>query len=62
MGFLNSAFGASLEFNNNDIILFVQRFDKGEKDQIKYSEFCNAFAPVSESFISQLSQRKPKNT
>lgn len=34
-----------MRFNKADIELFMLRFDKYEKQRIKYSEFCTAFAP-----------------
>jgi len=36
-----------LEYEMYDMDLFMLRFDKHDKQKIKYSEFCTAFAPQS---------------
>ena len=38
------------------------RFDKHERQRIKYSEFCSAFAPLSPRSQQILVQRQPVNT
>ena len=45
--FLYDNIGQQMSFNKGDIELFMLRFDKYEKQRIKYSEFCTAFAPQS---------------
>jgi len=43
-------------------MLFILRFDKTEKVNIKYSEFCTAFAPNSPRSQQTLVARQPFNT
>jgi Ca2+-binding EF-hand superfamily protein len=57
--FLSAHFGQSLQFTDDDVGLFIQRFDKNVRNSIKYSEFCTAFAPVDQNFQGVLSGRKP---
>jgi Ca2+-binding EF-hand superfamily protein len=45
--FLYDNVGNSLTFTQADLDLFMMRFDKYDKQKIKYSEFCTAFAPTS---------------
>jgi Ca2+-binding EF-hand superfamily protein len=33
------------DYSNEGIQLFIGRFDKHGRQQIKYSQFCSAFAP-----------------
>jgi hypothetical protein len=50
------------EFDEDDLNLLIQRFDKGDRNTIKYSEFCTAFAPINQSAQQKLGQRIPQNT
>ena len=45
VNFLNSTFGNDIGYDTDQLSLFVQRFDKNDRQSIKYSEFCSAFAP-----------------
>ena len=45
--FLDNNFGDQIEYDYAEIELFMIRFDKQEKQKVKYSEFCTAFAPQS---------------
>lgn len=46
--FLNNEYGNTIQFDINDLNLFVQRFDKNDRQKLKYSEFCTSFAPLNE--------------
>lgn len=48
-------------FSEPDVDLFLARFSKEGKQTLKYSEFCDAFKPKSQSVLSELVARQPKN-
>lgn len=49
------------ECTDEDIDLFFKRFDKDQKGAIKYSEFCDAFVPKSQTVLNELTSRVPRN-
>ena len=51
-----------IRYKQSDLTLFIKRFDKNDRNQIKYSQFCNAFAPINETFKAVLGERRPSNT
>lgn len=63
--FINEFISANfqhIEYSAKQLDLFMKRFDKNERNQIKYSQFCSAFAPINESCKQMLGQRDPFNT
>lgn len=46
-----------VNFNDDDIILFFQKYDKDENRKLKYSSFCDAIAPKEESYVRELAAR-----
>jgi Ca2+-binding EF-hand superfamily protein len=48
-------------FSEQDVDLFLSRFNKDGKGSLKYSEFCDAFKPKSQSVLNELLVRKPRN-
>ena len=53
---------ANYKFTQHELDLFMIRFDKYDKQKIKYSEFCQAFAPQEAQSQQLLVQRQPNNT
>ena len=45
----------------DDLIMFFQKFDKEEARVIKYSSFCDAFAPKEKETLRDLASRVPRN-
>jgi len=45
----------------NDVIMFFQKFDKQETRKMRYSDFCNAFAPKAKGPLKVLASRVPRN-
>jgi Ca2+-binding EF-hand superfamily protein len=45
----------------DDVIMIFQKFDKDESRQMKYSEFCDAFAPKEPQALKELAGRVPMN-
>ena len=41
--------------------MFFGRFDRQKRAKIKYSQFAEAFAPKSQTVLSELTGRKPRN-
>lgn len=62
INFLTQNFGDEMEITQEDLYLFIQRFDKAERQTIKYSEFCTAFAPLNAASQRRLAERMPQNT
>ena len=58
----NNLIQYGVEFSEDDLALFMLRFDKHERQRIKYSEFCSAFAPISPRSQQVLVHRHPINT
>eukprot|EP00350_Pseudokeronopsis_sp_OXSARD2_P007479 CAMPEP_0170559232 /NCGR_PEP_ID=MMETSP0211-20121228/41147_1 /TAXON_ID=311385 /ORGANISM="Pseudokeronopsis sp., Strain OXSARD2" /LENGTH=138 /DNA_ID=CAMNT_0010872013 /DNA_START=1254 /DNA_END=1667 /DNA_ORIENTATION=- len=50
-----------VDYDEDDVILFFQKFDKGENNKIKYSGFCDAFATKDDKVLSELASRVPRN-
>lgn len=48
-------------FSNEKLALFFGRFDKQKRSKIKYSQFCDAFVPKSQTVLAELTARKPQN-
>ena len=48
-------------FSESDVDLFISRFNKDGKSTLKYSEFCDAFIPKSQTVLNELTSRKPRN-
>lgn len=48
-------------FTEQDVDLFIARFNKDGKGVLKYSEFCDAFKPKSQQVLNELLVRKPRN-
>ena len=51
-----------ITYDQHKLQLFILRFDKNEKNRLKYSEFCTAFAPQSARTQQELVNRTPSNT
>jgi len=49
------------DFSSEKLALFFGRFDKEKRSKIKYSQFCDAFVPKSQTVLSELTSRKPRN-
>jgi hypothetical protein len=45
----------------DDIILLFQTFGKEEHAILKYSEFCDAFAPKDKQCLKDVASRVPRN-
>lgn len=43
--FLENNFQGQIQFNDDEVELFIIRFLKKDKEKICYSDFCTAFAP-----------------
>ena len=53
--------GDRVETLQDDLIMFFQKFDKEEARVIKYSSFCDAFAPKEKETLRDLASRVPRN-
>ena len=49
------------KFFEADLTLFLNRFDKEGKGSLKYSEFCEAFVPKSQTVLQELQKRNARN-
>ena len=58
---LRKDLGLSSDELENDVIMFFQKFDKDESRQMKYSEFCDAFATKDGNLLKELASRVPRN-
>lgn len=45
----------------DDVIMIFQKFDKDESREMRYSEFCDAFAPKDKNILAELAARVPRN-
>ena len=50
-----------LDLDIDDMIMFFQKFDKAEQRVLKYSDFCDAFAPKEHQCLKELALRVPRN-
>ena len=50
-----------ISYDEDDLIVFFEKFDKDEKRNISYSEFCTAFAPKEEKYLKVIATRVPRN-
>lgn len=48
-----------LEVNNDEITLFMARFDQDNDRKLRYSEFCQAFLPQDSFHASLLAKKAP---
>jgi len=42
-----------------ELLLFMQRFDKDRDNHLRYSEFCDAFLPIDSFHASLLAKKAP---
>ena len=42
-----------------ELLLFMQRFDKDKDNNLRYSEFCDAFLPIDSFHASLLAKKAP---
>ena len=47
--------------SERELKLFMKRFDKDRDNQMRYSEFCDAFLPVDSFHASLLAKKAPLN-
>jgi hypothetical protein len=52
---------SQLDTIEDDLIMFFQKFDKEEARVLKYSSFCDAFAPKEKEALRDLASRVPRN-
>ena len=50
-----------LQFQQQNLLLFLQRFIKGEAETLKFYDFSEAFLPLLSDYAELLNQRKPIN-
>ncbi len=50
-----------IECEEDNLILFFQKFDNSEQQVIKYSDFCDAFAPKDDQYLKEIALRVPRN-
>ena len=50
-----------IDLSEDEVILFFQKFDKGEQRKLKYSDFCDAFAPKDKESLNELALRVPRH-
>jgi len=50
-----------IDFEQDDIILFFQKYVRDDSKMLKYSEFCDAVAPKAELMLKELASRVPRN-
>mgnify|MGYP002173132872 CR=1 FL=1 len=51
-----------IQFTDDEVVSLMQRFDnEGSNRRLKYSEFCDAFAPKHQPSLKDLASRVPRN-
>eukprot|EP00347_Sterkiella_histriomuscorum_P009319 403341661 len=58
---LKTEIGIDYQTLEDDVIMIFQKFDKDESREMKYSEFCDAFAPKEPNLLKELAGRVPRN-
>ena len=48
-----------LKVNDEQLVLFMNRYDKDKDNYLKYSEFCDAFLPIDSFHASLLAKKSP---
>lgn len=58
---LRKEIGIRYETLKDDVVMLFQKYDKDESRQMKYSEFCDAFATKEPDLLKELAARVPRN-